>query len=188
MATEVATWAAAGVYAIINSATGERYIGSANMLGQRWGDHLQDLRKGKVPAKLQAAWDEFGEAAFTFEVLEAVADCSALAKREQAWINHLQPTYNGVLRAVRTDHKRLASSQPPTEYVRERPLPHLKAWRMHKLMAQIELAERSGLAKSTLARAERGDEVVSFANIRTLAEALGVSADDLLNRAPEAGK
>ena len=63
-------------------------------------------------------------------------------------------------------------------------MPHLKAWRMYKLMAQNELAERSGLAKSTLARAERGDEVVNFANIRKLAEALGISPEDLLGSAP----
>jgi transcriptional regulator with XRE-family HTH domain len=73
------------------------------------------------------------------------------------------------------------------EYVRGRPLPHLRAWRMYKLMAQNELAERSGLAKSTLARAERGDEVVSFANIRKLAQALGIGAEELLTPAPGEG-
>ena len=72
------------------------------------------------------------------------------------------------------------------EYVRGRPLPYLKSWRMRKLLAQNELAARSGLAKSTLARAERGDEVVNFANIRKLAEALGITADDLLYRDPDA--
>jgi transcriptional regulator with XRE-family HTH domain len=72
------------------------------------------------------------------------------------------------------------------EKVRGLPLPHLRAWRMRKLMAQNELAERAGLAKSTLARAERGNEVVNFANIRKLAEALGISTDDLLHRDPEA--
>jgi transcriptional regulator with XRE-family HTH domain len=56
---------------------------------------------------------------------------------------------------------------------------------MHKLMAQNELAARTGLAKSTLARAERGDEVVNFANIRKLAEALGISTDELLHTNPE---
>jgi transcriptional regulator with XRE-family HTH domain len=71
------------------------------------------------------------------------------------------------------------------EYVRGRPLPYLKAWRMHKLIAQNELATKSGLAKSTLARAERGDEVVNFANIRKLAEALGISTDELLHQDPE---
>lgn len=71
------------------------------------------------------------------------------------------------------------------EYVRGRALPYLKAWRMKKLMAQTELATRAGLAKSTLARAERGDEVVSFVNIRKLAEALGISPEELLHTDPE---
>ncbi len=71
------------------------------------------------------------------------------------------------------------------EYVRGRPLPHLKAWRMARLMGQADLARRTGLAKSTLARAERGDEVVSFANIHKIAEALAISADELLAQPPE---
>ncbi len=71
------------------------------------------------------------------------------------------------------------------EYVRGRPLPHLKAWRMHMLLGQAELARKVGLSKGTLARAERGDEVVSFANIRKLAEALGISTDELLTKEPD---
>lgn len=71
------------------------------------------------------------------------------------------------------------------EYVRGKPLPHLKAWRMHKLMGQAELARAAGVTKGTMARAERGDEVVSFANIRKIAEALGISTDELLSKEPE---
>jgi transcriptional regulator with XRE-family HTH domain len=73
------------------------------------------------------------------------------------------------------------------EYVRGRPLPYLKAWRMEKLMGQSELARAAGVTKGTMARAERGDEVVSFANIRKIADALGISTDDLLNKDPEGG-
>jgi transcriptional regulator with XRE-family HTH domain len=71
------------------------------------------------------------------------------------------------------------------EKIRGRPLPYLKAWRMNKLIAQNELAQRTGLARATLARAERGDEVVNFANIRKLAEALGITAEDLLYHDPD---
>lgn len=70
------------------------------------------------------------------------------------------------------------------EYVRGKPLPYLKAWRIEKLMGQAELARAAGVTKGTVARAERGDEVVSFANIRKIAAALGVSTDDLLNNDP----
>ena len=74
------------------------------------------------------------------------------------------------------------------EYVRGKPLPYLKAWRMTKLMGQSELAKAAGVTKGTMARAERGDEVVSFANIRKIADALGISTDDLLNKNPEGGE
>lgn len=66
------------------------------------------------------------------------------------------------------------------EKMRGLPLPYLKAWRVKKLIGQSELADIAGLARATVTRAERGDEVVSFANIRKLAEALGISAEALL--------
>lgn len=70
--------------------------------------------------------------------------------------------------------------------VRGRPLPHLKAWRMRRYMTQLELAERSGLAKATVTRAETGDNAVSFPNIKKLADALGVSPDELVYIDPDA--
>ena len=73
------------------------------------------------------------------------------------------------------------------EYIRGKPLPYLKAWRLRKNLGQSELAQMAGVTKGTMARAERGDEVVSFANIRKIAEALGLSVNDLLERDPEGG-
>ncbi len=66
------------------------------------------------------------------------------------------------------------------EKTRGLPLPYLKAWRIKKFLGQSELADRAGLARATVTRAERGDEVVSFANIRKLAAVLGIRPDDLL--------
>jgi transcriptional regulator with XRE-family HTH domain len=71
------------------------------------------------------------------------------------------------------------------EKTRGLPLPYLKAWRIKKFIGQSELADKAGIARATVARAERGDEVVSFANIRKLAKALGISAGDLTNKDPE---
>ena len=70
------------------------------------------------------------------------------------------------------------------EQIRGRPLPYLKAWRIEKLMTQADLVERSGVGRATVVRAERGDEAISFANIRKLAEALGISTDELLHIEP----
>ena len=67
------------------------------------------------------------------------------------------------------------------EKMRGLPLPHLKAWRIKKFMGQSELADKAGLARATLTRAEQGDQVVSFVNIRKLAEVLEISPDDLLS-------
>ena len=73
------------------------------------------------------------------------------------------------------------------EKVRGLPLPHLRAWRIKRLIGQSELADKAGLARATVTRAERGDTVVSFVNIRKLAGVLGVSPDDLLSE-PESGQ
>lgn len=72
------------------------------------------------------------------------------------------------------------------ERVRGVELPYLRAWRIHKAISQSELIERSGLARSTIARAETGKEVVSFPNIRKLADVLGVSPEQLMRVDPEA--
>ena len=73
------------------------------------------------------------------------------------------------------------------EKVRGLPLPHLRAWRIKRLIGQSELADKAGLARATVTRAERGDTVVSFVNIRKLAGVLGISPDDLLSE-PESGQ
>ena len=75
------------------------------------------------------------------------------------------------------------------QFVAERtrgvPIPHLRAWRQAKYLSQLELGERAGLSRITITRAERG-ESVSFPNIRKLAEALGVTPDDLAHTDPPA--
>lgn len=59
-----------GVYQIINTVNGKRYIGSAVCFYSRWLNHQSDLRRRKHGSKLlQAAWDKHGSAAFTFEIL-----------------------------------------------------------------------------------------------------------------------
>lgn len=67
---------------------------------------------------------------------------------------------------------------------RGRELPYLLAWREHKLMSGAELARKAGIGRSTITRAEKGDEVVSWANIRKLASALEISPEQLLNEDP----
>lgn len=58
-------------------------------------------------------------------------------------------------------------------------LRNLKRERTKKLLNQTELAKLAGVARATINRAEGGG-VVSFPNIRKLAEALGVDAQELI--------
>ena len=71
------------------------------------------------------------------------------------------------------------------ERVRGVELPYLRAWRTRKAVSQGELIERTGLARSTIARAETGREVVSFPNIRKIADALGITPEQLMRVDPD---
>lgn len=65
----------------------------------RWKTHRTMLRTGTHhTCYLQAAWNKYGEDAFSFEVLE---ECSrdVLTEREQWWIDNLRPAFNMALTA-----------------------------------------------------------------------------------------
>lgn len=64
-------------------------------------------------------------------------------------------------------------------------LPHLKAWRVRKLMTQDQLAAASGVAKSTIVRIE-GGYPATLSTIRKLAQALSIDGEDLIYREPPA--
>lgn len=77
-----------GVYSILNTVNGKRYVGSAICLKDRFYDHRKRLRAGRHHSiKLQRAWNKHGESVFVFETLEIV-DAAQLIAREQHWIDH----------------------------------------------------------------------------------------------------
>lgn len=92
-----------GVYAIINTATGCMYIGSAKRNFQhRFVTHRNALNKGNHHSpRLQASWNSRGERAFEFAVIE---DCPPenCISREQLWMNFFNPEYNVVKKAGST--------------------------------------------------------------------------------------
>jgi transcriptional regulator with XRE-family HTH domain len=67
---------------------------------------------------------------------------------------------------------------PVAEQVRGVVLPRLREWRVKRLLTQDELARAAGVTRGTIIRAEKG-EIVGYANVRKLAEALKVDADQL---------
>jgi len=84
-----------GVYCIRNLFDGKCYIGSTTRgFAHRWKIHLSDLRENDHHNhRLQRAWNECGEAAFEFDMIEE-CESEKCIEREQYWINELKPAYN----------------------------------------------------------------------------------------------
>lgn len=77
-----------GIYAIINTVSGKRYIGSTVNIRKRWEIHRLQLSRGTHHCQhLQRAWVKYGAQSFRWEVLEEVADLDRLIEREQSWID-----------------------------------------------------------------------------------------------------
>lgn len=83
-----------GIYEIVNTIDGKRYLGSAACLRIRWRVHKGLLNKGGHHAPhLQHAWTKYGSEAFEFRVVQFCERLS-LIEREQAFIDSMQPEYN----------------------------------------------------------------------------------------------
>lgn len=83
-----------GIYQIVNTRTGKRYIGSAVDIGRRRKSHWDSLRRGTHHAvPLQRAWHKYGAAAF---VCTPLLRCAArdLLFFEQRCLDAWRPAYN----------------------------------------------------------------------------------------------
>lgn len=84
-----------GIYKILNTKTGDFYIGSAVDICKRWRLHLFHLRTGThCNQHLQRSWDKYGSSKFFFSVLCFVDDKSALLEKEQMFLDKENPTFN----------------------------------------------------------------------------------------------
>ena len=84
-----------GIYKITCTANGRIYVGSAVDLERRKHDHFKRLKRGTHSnQRLQNAYNKYGRKAFTFDVLEHVADVEVLIEREQHYIDTLEPEFN----------------------------------------------------------------------------------------------
>jgi len=69
-----------GIFAVRCAVTGEAWVGKSHNLQQQQNGIWFGLRSGGyINPALQAAWTAHGEAAFSFEVLEAIADADLSA-------------------------------------------------------------------------------------------------------------
>ncbi|HTG95793.1 MAG TPA: GIY-YIG nuclease family protein [Pyrinomonadaceae bacterium] len=86
--------ALSGIYQILNTANGRRYIGSAVSLRRRRYQHFSALTRGlHCNRKLQAAWNRYGADSFTFQIL-LVCVKEDLLFFEQRCLDRLRPPYN----------------------------------------------------------------------------------------------
>ena len=111
-----------GIYEIVNTVNGHRYVGSAVNITQRWFRHKSDLNKNKHHSRhLQRSWNKYGSESFEFRVLE---HCFffMLIPREQFYIDELAPEYNNShtagspLGVKHTDETRTKNSETRKKY------------------------------------------------------------------------
>lgn len=83
-----------GVYKMLNTETGNFYIGSSINVSQRIKTHKQQLRLGyKGNIRIREDLEKHGSKSFKFEVLE-YCDSGIIKQREQYYFELLKPYYN----------------------------------------------------------------------------------------------
>ena len=92
----------AGVYQIRNTKNGKMFISAAPNLDGAWNRNKFQLELGSHPSKqLQADWKQYGEEAFSYEVLEqlkrkegerslSAVQRDQLKKMEESWIARVE--------------------------------------------------------------------------------------------------
>ena len=82
------------VYKIINTITGDFYIGSSKDIKKRWSNHkCQSTWKNYPNKQLYKDMKQYGIDKFELEILEEV-EIGNLKEMEQQFIEKLQPIYN----------------------------------------------------------------------------------------------
>lgn len=66
----------------------------------------------------------------------------------------------------------------------EQAVPYLKAWRLKRLMTQLQLAVKADVGQQTVIRIEKGAKA-SELTIHKLARALDITVKELLEQDPE---
>lgn len=81
-----------GVFAVRNSATDEVWVGQSKNIDKQQNGLWARLRMGmNFEEDVQASWEKHGEAAFTYEILEAVTEADVhvlqrvMPERAAAW-------------------------------------------------------------------------------------------------------
>ena len=95
-----------GIYEILNTVNGKRYIGQTSNFKKRWKEHRTGMKRGDHGNRyLQRAWDKYGEEAFKFLPILTCAP-SMLTFYEQQLLDKVKPEYNlapiaGTIRGIK---------------------------------------------------------------------------------------
>src|SRR3990167_7851115 len=85
---------ASGVYEILNTTNGKRYIGSTANMVSRWKTHCYKLKRNNHHSPtLQSAWNKYGPGAFEFITI-LICQKSMLRFYEQQLLDKVKPEYN----------------------------------------------------------------------------------------------
>lgn len=152
----------AGVYAIINTATGMAYIGSSRQIELRWSGWRSKLERGAGGSKaLQADWNETQGQGFSFTVLEETeSQDDALEQAERRWIAQ----YDGRCYNI---HKQAGRPSIGSALTR------LADVRRAAGLSVVKLARKAGVSTGVIYNAERG-RMTYGSTAGSLADALGV--------------
>lgn len=89
-----------GIYSILNTKNGKRYVGQTYDLDYRWKRHRFDLSHNYHSNKhLQSAWNKYGSEVFEYSVLE-MCQIENLDERESWWIDYFDCLKSGYNQAA----------------------------------------------------------------------------------------
>ena len=136
------------VYKIVNTVTGEFYVGSSKDVKKRWAKHkCPSAWKAAPNSKLYQDMQTYGLDCFSFEILEEV-EPESLRQTEQKFIELLKPTYNQInSKGLDVERFRESSKKALKKYYSQRCLYNGETL---KLCALIQRFQRAGIPHSTL--------------------------------------
>lgn len=88
-----------GVYALLNTVTGDTYIGSSLDMIKRIDRHHNNILSGDCQSRIKKAVEEYGAEAFAYVMLE-VCEPEERFTKEKWWFDYRQPEYNFFLEAA----------------------------------------------------------------------------------------